>query len=508
MDGPHSWASRRDIVLTALLKATQQPAAELKNGAALIATERKRQIEQEDWTPEHDDEHDRGELARAAICYSKAMDADEGPSEGWPWELGWWKPTNDRVRNLVKAGALICAEIDRLLRLRGSDPGSGREIWQALEGDTTAPDAVAQAGTPETDVIVGAMVQPVQWPIVDKLESLERERNEARSKLAAAQARIAELELSLAAIGEMAIADWNDEVVGKVDAVVKEPLRYLDRLKALFDLHDEVKRLRADNATLHATAKYIEHVRDAAISELAAVKQERDELLPENDLSNAEKIRLAEDTIQKWTERCQLAEHERDELRADVARVRKLASEDSTEERRKCIEAEKARDAARQREINLRSKLIDLLHVHGTGETDEKDGENITQLVERLVAERDEFRSSYEIQHKNYVALAEAIMGGGTSTCSDPFEAAKHLHAQCDALAARLKEASDEIQRLSDIVDKLLNHCPNGECMECGMIVCPHGEPLHLHHDGCPACAQSDQEHPTTRILHSIRITP
>ena len=28
----------------------------------------------------------------------------------------------------------------------------------------------------------------------------------------------------------------------------------------------------------------------------------------------------------------------------------------------------------------------------------------------------------------------------------------------------------------------------DGECMACGVRDCPHGEPLHYHHDGCPAC--------------------
>lgn len=28
----------------------------------------------------------------------------------------------------------------------------------------------------------------------------------------------------------------------------------------------------------------------------------------------------------------------------------------------------------------------------------------------------------------------------------------------------------------------------DGECMTCGAFVCPYGEPLHFHHDGCPAC--------------------
>ena len=34
-------------------------------------------------------------------------------------------------------------------------------------------------------------------------------------------------------------------------------------------------------------------------------------------------------------------------------------------------------------------------------------------------------------------------------------------------------------------------HMP-GECMACGELACPHGEPLHYHHDGCPACCLWD----------------
>lgn len=35
----------------------------------------------------------------------------------WPWEARFWKPCpDDRARELVKAGALIAAEIDRLQR--------------------------------------------------------------------------------------------------------------------------------------------------------------------------------------------------------------------------------------------------------------------------------------------------------------------------------------------------------------------------------------------------------
>jgi hypothetical protein len=30
--------------------------------------------------------------------------------------------------------------------------------------------------------------------------------------------------------------------------------------------------------------------------------------------------------------------------------------------------------------------------------------------------------------------------------------------------------------------------CSDPECLECGARDCPSGEPLHYHHDGCPAC--------------------
>lgn len=32
--------------------------------------------------------------------------------------------------------------------------------------------------------------------------------------------------------------------------------------------------------------------------------------------------------------------------------------------------------------------------------------------------------------------------------------------------------------------------CTVSECMLCGELDCPFGEPLHYHHDGCPACEQ------------------
>lgn len=112
------------------------------NGIESIAAERRRQIEVEGWTPEHDDEHDSGEMAAAASCYSIA--AFYKPYERfpvfWPWGKSWWKP-KDRRSNLVRAGALIAAEIDRLDRSAAHDARVRREaLEEAWERMGHAPD--------------------------------------------------------------------------------------------------------------------------------------------------------------------------------------------------------------------------------------------------------------------------------------------------------------------------------------------------------------------------------
>ena len=95
-------------------------------GAEMIAAERRRQVEAEGWTPDHDDEHDACELTQAAVAYAIHAvgekngvcwpEDDQGAPIGWPWHPSWWKPSGDPIRNLVKAGALIAAAIDRLQR--------------------------------------------------------------------------------------------------------------------------------------------------------------------------------------------------------------------------------------------------------------------------------------------------------------------------------------------------------------------------------------------------------
>lgn len=93
-----------------------------------IQAERERQAQSKGWTAEHDDHHHNGELALAAACYAapvRVFVAEQKVGRGyepftqyedaWPWTDAWWKP-KDRRRDLIRAGALIVAEIERLDR--------------------------------------------------------------------------------------------------------------------------------------------------------------------------------------------------------------------------------------------------------------------------------------------------------------------------------------------------------------------------------------------------------
>ncbi len=104
----------------------------VKTGIGLIAAERIRQVEKEGWSAEHDDEHTSMCLATAGASY--ALDAvsrhadvakswketfNDCANRIWPFDQEMCKPTpEDPIRQLVKAGALIAAEIDRLNRVK------------------------------------------------------------------------------------------------------------------------------------------------------------------------------------------------------------------------------------------------------------------------------------------------------------------------------------------------------------------------------------------------------
>ncbi|HGP4137748.1 TPA: ead/Ea22-like family protein [Enterobacter roggenkampii] len=124
---------KRIAELELKLEAAEKRIAELEalafNPALLdVIAERQWQSSVEGWTPKHDDKHDNNELAFAASCYAFHSAAaswdfeDDGTPydihpapKNWPWSPEWWKPTNPR-RDLVKAVALILAEIERIDR--------------------------------------------------------------------------------------------------------------------------------------------------------------------------------------------------------------------------------------------------------------------------------------------------------------------------------------------------------------------------------------------------------
>lgn len=110
-----------------------------------INAERERHAEVEGWTPEHDDEHDDGQMAMAAACYADPRNLvvwqeaesaflsgndggrgdrkllPEGYYSAWPWDDEWDKrQKHGQKRRLIIAGALIVAELERLERAEKS----------------------------------------------------------------------------------------------------------------------------------------------------------------------------------------------------------------------------------------------------------------------------------------------------------------------------------------------------------------------------------------------------
>jgi hypothetical protein len=100
----------------------------------LIADERDRQIKVKGWTPQHDDdEHTDGGLALAAASYAlHAVGKFATSRTVWPWDLKGFKPKDTR-RDLVRAGALIVAALERVARI---DAAARGQQWgpQVLSG--------------------------------------------------------------------------------------------------------------------------------------------------------------------------------------------------------------------------------------------------------------------------------------------------------------------------------------------------------------------------------------
>jgi len=91
----------------------------MSNKASIdVINERVRQLEGEEWDYTHDDQYTHRELCRAAIAYAN----DDGLTDptDWPWGKDDWKPKSYR-ENLVRAAALLIAEIERIDRLSNTE---------------------------------------------------------------------------------------------------------------------------------------------------------------------------------------------------------------------------------------------------------------------------------------------------------------------------------------------------------------------------------------------------
>jgi hypothetical protein len=92
------------------------------DGVSAITRERARQIDK-GYTREHDAQHDARQLIDAALAYTvQAQDriteaagegvGADGPEAYWPWDMDSFNVSDDELRSLAKAGALIAAAYD------------------------------------------------------------------------------------------------------------------------------------------------------------------------------------------------------------------------------------------------------------------------------------------------------------------------------------------------------------------------------------------------------------
>lgn len=134
-DSPHASVHHRaDSNRSAFEYGWEAGEANRTAAARDVLAERRRQVDAEDWTPEHDDGHPSGEIAAFAAVYAMPPAARDWPATdtGYGDTFGaalcpvdWHPKFGDRRRELVKAGALILAEIERLDRAAECDVCAG-----------------------------------------------------------------------------------------------------------------------------------------------------------------------------------------------------------------------------------------------------------------------------------------------------------------------------------------------------------------------------------------------
>lgn len=117
------WApDRRQAIAEALDDMAGHARADPASGVILeIAAERRRQVEALGYTPERDDGYVKQEMARAGAALAIAERHPQGRL--WPWGFDSFKPRTHR-ENLIRAAALLVAEVERLDRAEAKAPSA------------------------------------------------------------------------------------------------------------------------------------------------------------------------------------------------------------------------------------------------------------------------------------------------------------------------------------------------------------------------------------------------
>lgn len=89
------------------------------------------------------------------------------------------------------------------------------------------------------------------------------------------------------------------------------------------------------------------------------------------------------------------------------------------------------------------------------------------------------------LELRNELTLSQRELVALRHTLAEALGAKEQLQAELAEEKARFQTLMNES---TDKIQHLLDHCADGECSTCGTILCPSKEPLHFHHDGCPAC--------------------
>lgn len=107
-----------DLVVSLMRLRAADPAS--VTAVARVVAERRRQIEGEGFTTQHDDSLSLGDMALAAACYAEnsAHPREFRPGQ-WLWDSDWWKPSTPE-RDRCKAMALLIAEDAKAIRAEAS----------------------------------------------------------------------------------------------------------------------------------------------------------------------------------------------------------------------------------------------------------------------------------------------------------------------------------------------------------------------------------------------------